>query len=295
MRQDLLFPASEPSPAERPVNVASVPQRSPFRYPGGKTWLVPVFRRWLTSLPTSPDALVETFAGGAIIGLTAAFEKLVRHVVLVELDADVASVWQTVLGGEAEWLASRIVRFELSSVSLQTELSSPAETTRARAFQTILRNRTAHGGILAEGAGVIKTGEGGRGLASRWYPTTLARRIRDIAHVADRLTFVHGDAFAALAQHRENPNAVFFIDPPYTAGGKRAGSRLYSHSEIDHERLFRECERLAGDFLMTYDHAPEVVALAQRHGFATRAIAMKNTHHAKMSELLVGRNLDWLG
>ncbi len=23
------------------VNVASVPQRSPFRYPGGKTWLVP--------------------------------------------------------------------------------------------------------------------------------------------------------------------------------------------------------------------------------------------------------------
>lgn len=27
------------------VNVASVPQRSPFRYPGGKTWLVPVVRK----------------------------------------------------------------------------------------------------------------------------------------------------------------------------------------------------------------------------------------------------------
>lgn len=26
------------------VNVASVPQRSPFRYPGGKTWLVPHIR-----------------------------------------------------------------------------------------------------------------------------------------------------------------------------------------------------------------------------------------------------------
>jgi len=23
------------------VNVAMVPQRSPFRYPGGKTWLIP--------------------------------------------------------------------------------------------------------------------------------------------------------------------------------------------------------------------------------------------------------------
>ena len=27
------------------INVASVPHRSPFRYPGGKTWLVPHVRR----------------------------------------------------------------------------------------------------------------------------------------------------------------------------------------------------------------------------------------------------------
>ncbi|MBN2594284.1 MAG: hypothetical protein JXA81_12320, partial [Sedimentisphaerales bacterium] len=32
------------------VNVASVPLRSPFRYPGGKTWLVPYVRQWLSSL-----------------------------------------------------------------------------------------------------------------------------------------------------------------------------------------------------------------------------------------------------
>lgn len=294
MRQHFLFPTAEPAVTERPVNVASVPQRSPFRYPGGKTWLVPVFRRWVSSLPAKPKVLIETFAGGAIIGLTAAFEKLARHVLLVELDADVAAVWKSILGDEAEWLASRIVQFELSSDALQCELSAPTRTPREHAFQTILRNRTAHGGILAEGAGVIKTGEAGRGLASRWYPTTLARRIRDIAHVASRLSFFHGDAFTILAEYRDRQDAVFFIDPPYTAGGKRAGSRLYAHSEIDHERLFAECEHLAGDFLMTYDNAPEVLALAQRHGFATRAIAMKNTHHAEMSELLISRNLDWV-
>src|SRR5687768_13627214 len=46
------------------TNVASVPQRSPFRYPGGKTWLVPLVRHWLGTLDRKPSLLVEPFAGG---------------------------------------------------------------------------------------------------------------------------------------------------------------------------------------------------------------------------------------
>jgi hypothetical protein len=45
---------------------------------------------------------------------------------------------------------------------------------------------------------------------------------------------------------------------------------------------------------MTYDNAEEVRALAERHGFETKPVAMKNTHHAEMDELLIGRNLDWV-
>jgi len=65
----------------QPVNVASVPQRSPFRYPGGKTWLVPYIRSWLASKTPEAGVLVEPFAGGGIVGLTAGFEDLVEHVV----------------------------------------------------------------------------------------------------------------------------------------------------------------------------------------------------------------------
>ena len=87
---------------------------------------------------------------------------------------------------------------------------------------------------------------------------------------------------------------IFFIDTPYTAGGKRAGSRLYLHSELDHHKLFKSVSQIRGDFLMTYDDAEEVRALAQQYGFNFRTIPMKNTHHAKMTELVIGRNLDWL-
>lgn len=147
---------------------------------------------------------------------------------------------------------------------------------------------------MAEGAGVLKHGENGKGILSRWYPQTIGSRITNIESVGKRLEFIHGDAFEVLNEYRKNKDAVFFIDPPYTAGGKSAGSRLYTHSVVDHEKLFSLCEKLHGDFLMTYDNAEEVQSLAEKHGFQTKPVAMKNTHHAEMDELLIGRNLDWV-
>src|SRR5438132_3806358 len=88
--------AEDISPTE-PVNVASVPQRSPFRYPGGKTWLIPYIRSWLAAKDTLRSLLIEPFAGGGIVGLTAGFERLADHVILVENDSNVAAVWHTIL------------------------------------------------------------------------------------------------------------------------------------------------------------------------------------------------------
>ncbi len=276
------------------VNVASVPHRSLFRYPGGKTWLVPLFRRWMLSLEKKPRVLVEPFAGGGIIGLTTAFEGLADEVLLVELDPQVAAVWETILGDDADWLAERILSFEFNIGTVTMELARTSSARREIAFQTLLRNRVSHGGILAKGAGLMKQGESGRGPKSRWYPETLARRIRQLAPVRSRIRFVHGDAITVLRENRRRRDAVFFIDPPYTAGGKRAGSRLYTHNEVDHDRLFELCAELGGPFLMTYDNADEVRALASRHGFETRQVAMRNTHHARMTELLVSRDFGWL-
>ena len=45
---------------------------------------------------------------------------------------------------------------------------------------------------------------------------------------------------------------------------------------------------------MTYDDTPEVRALAARHGFLTRPVRMKTTHHVQTTELLIGRSFDWL-
>lgn len=294
MTQQLtLFDAPRPSEV---INVAKVTHRSPLRYPGGKTWLVPRIYQWLLSRDTLPSEFIEPFCGGAIVGLTVAFEGLASHVTLVEIDEQIAAIWQTIISdvGGGAWLADQIEAFEVTSDSVEELLSRPASSTRQRAFQALVQNRTSRGGIMAKGAGRIKHGEAGKGIASRWYPVTLARRIREIAAIRDRLTFVQQDGLEVMQECGGRSDAVWFIDPPYTAGGKRAGRRLYNHSELDHARLFELADNLAGDFLITYDNASAVQTLASEQSFDTQPVAMKNTHHAKMTELLIGRELGWV-
>src|SRR5262249_22294926 len=75
---------------------------------------------------------------------------------------------------------------------------------------------------------------------------------------------------------------------------KRAGTRLYTHFQLDHERLFAVAETLAGGFLMTYDNDLHVQAMAERHGFDTEPVSMIGTHLSERKELLIGRGLEWL-
>ncbi|MEE9248244.1 MAG: DNA adenine methylase [Dehalococcoidia bacterium] len=276
------------------VNVASVPQRSPFRYPGGKTWLVPRIRQWLAIRGARPHVFIEPFTGGGIISLTVAFESLAERIIMVELDDQVASVWKTILGGHAKWLVERLLDFELTLESVEAELAKRTNGLKEKAFRTILRNRVSHGGILAPGSGLIKYGEDGKGIKSRWYPHTLAKRILNIEKVKHKITFVEGDGLEVIKKTANQLDVVYFIDPPYTAAGKRAGTRLYTHNKLDHEALFRLMRTVNGDFLMTYDYSEGVLNLAKRHDFDTCTIPMMNTHHAELTELLISRDLDWV-
>jgi DNA adenine methylase len=279
-------------PLEAVVNVASVPQLSLFRYPGGKTWLVPRIRQWLRN--RHPSEFIEPFAGGGIVSLTVANESLAAHILMCELDIEVAAVWKTVFGTDAEWLANRILQFNLSVDAVKSELNKSHRSDRELAFKTLLKNRTFHGGILAPGSALLKHGENGKGIASRWYPDTLAKRISVLAQLRDRITFVNGDGFDLIESNLKVPDAALFVDPPYTAGGKRAGKRLYNHYDMDHDRLFSLCARFKGDLLMTYDDAAEVRSLAKSHNLEWKLVAMKNTHHEEMSELLIGKDLSWV-
>lgn len=271
------------------VNVSSVPQRSPFRYPGGKTWLIPVVRKWLTQDGVAPE-LVESFAGGGIVSLTAAFEDLANHVTMCELDEEVAAVWKAILGKDNNWLAERILNFDLTHDNVSQQLNKKRKSIRDLAFCTVLKNRTFHGGIITKGSGFLKHGENGKGISSRWYPKTLYDRITAIDYVKHKIDFIQADAFEVLKKYSNRKTVYHFIDPPYTMAGKR----LYTHFNIDHEALFKSTSKLKGKFMLTYDDTEEIRNLAKRYNLPFRTIPMKTTHHLEKQEIIISDNFNWL-
>jgi len=287
--QMTLFDIGMPTINQPIINVASVPQRSPFRYPGGKTWLIPTVRQWLKQENKIVDELIEPFAGGAIVSLTTAFEKLASHITMVEMDEEIAAVWEVILNGKNKWLADRIYSFDLTRANIKYELERPNKELQDVAFCTILKNRVFHGGILAKGSGMIKNGENGKGITSRWYPKTLRDRILAINYIKEKIDFISGDAFQVLEQNLNNKNAYFFIDPPYTIAGKR----LYTHFDVDHEKLFLLTSQLRGKFMLTYDDTREIRLLADKYNLQYRTIPMKTTLHYEKNEIIISDNFSW--
>lgn len=91
--------------ARKPVNVASVPHRSPFRYPGGKTWFVPTFRNWISSLPEKLIPMTNT-----------------HHATMLEL----------VIGKDLSWMEQYCVASESPEQYGQRRRSSESSVRRER-------------------------------------------------------------------------------------------------------------------------------------------------------------------
>ena len=116
------------------------------------------------------------------------------------------------------------------------------------------------------------------------------RRLTAIEQHAARIDFRQTDGLDLLVQLLSSStpaNVVVFADPPYTAGGKEAGRRLYKHNDLDHAHLFAILADSHVDFLMTYDASLGIKELIVEHRFHAVQVEMKSTHHTHRNELVI--------
>lgn len=237
---------------------------SPLRYPGGKRRLARYVAEALHRNQIRPELYVEPFAGGASVAIQLLHDNLVEQVALGEKDPMVAGFWKAVFA-EPERLIEKLRELKPSLELWEHYRNTRPRTTMGWAIKCIYLNRTSFSGILSATAGPI----GGRRQASehdigcRFPVERLAKRIRQIATFADRVTFVEQshwqdvvDRVQALGLERDK--VFYYLDPPFY----EKADRLYRYyfTEADHQQLYDVLGGLEANYILSYDAAEPIVA-----------------------------------
>jgi DNA adenine methylase len=237
-----------------------------LRYPGGKKWLYPKIR------PIIPNQrFVELFAGGATIGLSALSEGLIPSLWINELDYDVYSMWDCILN-DGDNFSKRILSFSPTPKSVRA-----INKNNDSGFWTLVKNRCSYGGLIHKGSW-LNIGDG-RGVMSRWNGEKLSKVVLKIFSMREKISLTNGKGEEILQS--VNDSSMVYVDPPYI----NQGEKLYRHGKLDHQFLMDSLSKRKGNWIASYDNAPESFSFAQKHNY--KIVSSRNTGHQKRDELLI--------
>jgi len=239
--------------------------RSPFPWFGGKQQLAD---RILELFPEH-NVYVEVFGGGASVLLSKAPGKLdvyndrddglVNFFRCLRDHADeLVPLLELTPYARAEWEDAR---------RTWTSIDDPVE--RARRWYVIAAGSFA--GFAARDNGDAGRGWGGERLGRMHLSraASTANRVDNIWKFVERLRLVQIENldWRACLERYDDPDALFYLDPPYVPETRRAGGYLHELSADDHQELVeRVLELQAVAIISGYDH--ELYApLVERGGF----------------------------
>lgn len=239
--------------------------KSPFRYPGGKAYLLPEIQAAIRASGSDVKYYAEPYAGGAGAAIELLANGIVDKVLLNDADPRIFCAWQAMLTETDGFLALlRSAKLNLPTwhrYNAIVKCPDLATDELELGFAAFFMNRTNRSGIIL-GAGPIGgyAQEGKWKMGARYYPETMRKRIEWLAErrAQIRISNVDGVEFIRSFRAKKARRTFFFIDPPYVG----AGGRLYldtmtvaKHREL---ALAVRLKKSVRNWLMTYDDHPLV-------------------------------------
>ncbi len=262
---------------------------SPLRYPGGKAALAGLFADVIGRLGLVEARYVEPYAGGAGAGIALLREGLVRELVINDIDPAVHAFWRVVIDSNDEFVKRvRSVPLTIEEWKRQREIyrSGEAGDPMALGFAFFYLNRTNRSGVLNAGVigGQAQTGR--YKIDARFNRDTLEQRLLELGKLAEHITVTDLDGRTVIQEYATDTSTFMYIDPPYV----QAGSFLYLNAfdARDHRALAEAVNRIDGaQWLVTYDAAPLIEKLYERHFTARLAMNYSARYPGRAEELLV--------
>ncbi|QCE35660.1 DNA adenine methylase [Acetobacteraceae bacterium] len=250
---------------------------SPFRYPGGKSWLVPkikaIAQEWY---PQGLDKIIEPFCGGASVSLDSIAKGWAKKAHLNDLDEKIYNFWNVLIGGiiRVNGLSDSNCFFNCLQRTKTPEdfwCSYPEETSFEpsgspweEALKTLILNRTSFTGSIYPAL----SGKMGKGH-TRWNQEKLFKRCQLINEKKDQLDISNLDWFDFLETHQKS-NALFYIDPPYITAGKK----LYRHYNVSLPDILNTTRKLKGGVIISYEDDEQAEMHAKCQNFWVQRVKM---------------------
>lgn len=235
---------------------------SPLRYPGGKSFLFPLFSKLIQRQGSSITTYVEPFAGGAGAAIALLFLEKVERIVINDLDKAIYSFWMSAIFQSARF----IDKILSTSVTIKEWRRQRAIYWNAKSslfdlgFATFFMNRTNVSGIVNGGPiGGIKQ-ESKWPIHARFNRDNLVDRVEKLSEYAKRISVYNKDGYQLINQFLKQKDAIIYLDPPYF----EKGSSLYlnHYSTSDHKKLSDKLNANSkSKWVLTYDDAPEIKML----------------------------------
>lgn len=235
---------------------------SPLRYPGGKTFLFPLFDKVIKENGLENVTYVEPYAGGAGAALALLYLEKVERIVINDLDKAIYSFWRSAIYDSDRF----IEKICSTPVTIREWRRQKAIYNNYRSgrfdlgFATFFLNRTNVSGILEGGPIGGHKQKGKWKIDARFNKESLAERIRQLSFYKNRISVFNKDGLELISDYLNKNNAFIYLDPPYFEKG--ATLYLNHYKKDDHEALARRLNQNPNAFwLLTYDDKKEIKSL----------------------------------
>ena len=280
--------------AERRSGERGVKFDSPLRYPGGKAALGPFLAETIALNGLDDCAYFEPFAGGAGAALWLLRKGVVSKAHINDLDPCVAAFWQAAVF-QPDRFSDHIMsaKLNLDEWKRQRDIYAAGDGSKPfdLGFATFYLNRCNRSGVLS-GAGPIggyaQTGKWK--LGARFYRETLAKRVRALGELSERIELSNLDANRFLKEKlprgRGRGRVFAYLDPPYW----EKGGRLYLNSctPEDHNALAEYMQgQRALHWVTSYDDAAPIRHMYARANVRRLSLRYNLSESRSVHELLI--------
>jgi len=265
--------------------------RSPLRYPGGKSSITPLIKLILSKKDNRTTTYIEPFAGGAGVAINLLLDGVVDKIVINDYDKAIYSFWRA-LKEQTDGLISLIEDTPVTIEEWYKQKAIYSTSNRKYSLQlgfaAFFLNRTNRSGILNAGpiGGYSQTGL--YKMDARYNKAMLVERIQSIA-AKKKGIFVYNKEVRSFLTHivpKFQEHAFIYFDPPYFMNGKRLYKNFFV--ENDHVEIARSIvQNVTCDWVMTYDDEARIRCLYSNYAMRNYVLTYSAANKGKGTELII--------